>query len=182
MARRPAIVDDSIKDEALPGMEGLPQDPTPAKRGPGRPKGSTTKKATPRIRARSSSGQVMSKAQLKAKVATEVYAFATLFVGMWGLKDPCAEVMSEEVQIPGHGTEERLAAIVTKVVDIMARNDAVLQFAATSGLIGEVGMLASLLWPVAKQVYSAHGPGGHGHEHEGNDVTDYDRYPAPALA
>lgn len=179
MPRARAIKDTGIVDESLPGM---PQDPAPAgaKRGPGRPRGSTTKKTTAKIGIRGSDGRAVSKAQLKQQVATELYGFASLFAGMWSLRDPiCAGVLTEEVTLPGLGTQERLAAIVDQAVEILARNDKVLTVLAAGGVIGQVGMLASLLMPVAKQVWHSHGPGGdqHGIESE----VDYEKYPAPAL-
>lgn len=179
--KRPDIVDTGIKDESLPGM---PADPPPVeRRGPGRPKGAkTAAKTAPMIRS-ASTGRAMSKAQAKAKVATELYGFASLLVGMWEMRDPeCAAPWSEEVTLPA-GRQDRLSAVVERVVEIFARNDAVLNAMATTGLIGEIGMLASLLWPAVKTVWQHHGPGGAGHQSAEVGAEDYaQRYPAPALA
>lgn len=184
MPRARTVAEDAsaIRDEVIPGLE---QDPAPVRRGPGRPPGTknTPKPANPKIKMRNSSGQVMSKAQLKAKVATEIYGFASMFVGLLGMKDACADVFLEEARMPDGSTQERLAAIVGKTVDILARNDNVLSAMATTGLIGELSMLGALLAPVVKQVWAAHGPGGHGHREELGDVGEYaHRYPAPSLA
>jgi len=54
---------------------------------------------------------------------------------------------------------------------------------AKSGLIGEIGMLGSLLYPVGKQIWQAHGPNGTGHRPVEELHDEYvDRYPAPSLA
>ena len=175
------IKDSGIADEALPGMAADPA-PVVSKRGPGRPRGSKAAAKPVKILRDSGTGRAMSKAQAKEKVATELYGFASLMVGMWEMRDPeCAAPWTEEVNLPG-GRQERLAAVVGKVVDIFARNDAVLNAMATTGMIGEIGMLASLIWPAVKTAWSHHGPGGMGHQ-EQLGVEDYARqYPAPALA
>jgi hypothetical protein len=173
--RRAAVDDGGIKDEAFPGM---PQDPAPAKRGPGRPAGSTTKKrAAPAV-----SGE-LTKAQIKSKVSIELYAFARMFVEMWEIRDPhCAAPWLEVTDTP-RGQQERLAAIVDSTVNLLSRNDAVLSFMATSGVIGEALMLGSLLLKPVKTIVKAHGPGGMGHGIEEGTDDDYSaRYPAPALA
>lgn len=181
--KKPEIVDAGIQDESLPGM---PPDPQPVeRRGPGRPRGSktATKAAPPKMIRDTGTGRAMSKAQAKAKVATELYGFGSLLVGLWEMRDPeCAAPWTEQVDIPG-GRQERLAAVVEKVVDIIARNDAALSALATSTMIGEGAILASLLWPPVKTVWRHHGPGGAGHHHGEDGAEDYaQRYPAPALA
>jgi hypothetical protein len=119
---------------------------------------------------------------MKAKVATELYGFASMFAGIWGMRDPCAAVLAEVVPTP-EGDRERLEAIVMRTVDILARNDSVLGALAKSGLIGEIGMLGSLLYPVGKQIWQAHGPNGTGHRPVEELHDEYvDRYPAPSLA
>jgi hypothetical protein len=123
----------------------------------------------------------MTKAQLKRNVAIEMYGFAQMFAGILGMKDPdCIEPLFEKVETPD-GTQERLAAIVDRTVNLLARSDKVLSGLATTGIIGEIAMLGGLLLPVAKQVWQAHGPGGHGHK-TGENVDDLAKYPAPAFA
>jgi hypothetical protein len=181
-ARAGAIADSGIVDESLPGM---PADPQPVtRRPPGRPRGSkTVKKAAPaKIIRDSSSGRAMSKAQAKAKVATELYGVASLMVGMWEMRDPdCAGVWTDTLELPS-GTQERLAAVVERVVDIFARNDAVLSAMATTGILGEVALLGSLIWPALKKAWQHHGPNGVGHGGGEEAGMDYARqYPAPSL-
>lgn len=186
MPRPRAIKDSEIVDVPLPGTEGLEPDPQPgaARRPPGRPRGSRTNPAKKGIVNRSATtGKAMSKAQLKAHVANELYAFASMFVGLIGMKDPvCTQVLTEDVALPEGGTQERLAAIVDRTVTLLARSDKALSTLATTGVIGEVVMLGSLLVPVARQVWHAHGPNGIGHKEEENLDDIQGRYPAPALA
>lgn len=173
-----------IEDIKLPGLEGIDHDrqpdaPPPRKRG--RPAGSTTKATGGGIAFRSGTGKATSKAQVKSQVATELYGFATLFVGMWEYRDPCASVLTEYVEFDGRQTD-RLAAIVQQTVEILSRSDKVLNALANAGMIGQLGMLAGLLYPVVRQVWSAHGPGGTGHGEEASEDGYQDRYPAPTLA
>jgi len=182
MARRSGTA--ALEDQALPGLDGLDQDPAPAAARPrrGRPPGSRSKSTITKSTPRSAAGRVLSKTQMKAKVATELYGFASMFAGIWGMRDPCAAVLAEVVPTP-EGDRERLEAIVMRTVDILARNDSVLGALAKSGLIGEIGMLGSLLYPVGKQIWQAHGPNGTGHRSVEELQDEYvDRYPAPSLA
>ena len=174
----PQIKDSGIVDQALPDM---PPDPAPvAKRGPGRPRGAKTTKPVKMVR--DSGGRAMSKAQAKDKVATELYGLASLMVGMWEMRDPeCAGPWTEEVNLPG-GRQERLAAVVGKVVDILARNDSVLNALATTTMLSEGAVLAGLIWPPVRTVWRHHGPGGMGHQPM-QEAEDYARqYPAPEFA
>lgn len=165
----------------MPGLENLAQDPQPAaKRRPGRPAGSVTKKRT----ATKAAPGDLTKAQLKAKVKTELYAFASMGFEMWEINDPdCAGPWLDSVNTP-YGEMQRLEAIIDRMVDIMARNDSVLEFFAKTGVIGEGLMLGQLLMKPIKALIKAHGPGGTGHRRNEEEIaSDYQaRYPAPALA
>ncbi len=163
-ARKPtAVLDDPPFDL------DLPTDPEPAaaktRRPTGRPPGRPRK-----IAARTPSGRIQSKASLMAQVQTEAEMYLTLFVGAWGMRDPeCAEVANQ--QIP---------EIAARVVKILSRNETLLAKVADSGILGDVAMLISALMPVGRQVWRAHGPGGHGHAPV---EVDHDalaaRYPVP---
>lgn len=173
-----------IVDEVLPGLDGLNADPQPVtKRPPGRPRGSGTKAAaSSRIAHRAPSGKVLSKAQVMAQVSEEAHAILTMLIGAWGIKDEeCAGVWFEGVQTAS-GVQERLAAVVDRVVALIARSDRLLALAAKGGLFAEIASMGALLMPVFKQVWSAHGPGGHGHAAPEQIAQDYARYPAPSLA
>jgi hypothetical protein len=175
----------AIIDESLPGLNDLDQDPQPAagRRGPGRPRGSKTAPVK-KIAHRAPSGKAMSKDQLKRNVAVEMYGFASMFAGILGMKDPdCVSPAFDQVDTPD-GQQERLAAIVDRTVNLLARSDKVLSGLATTGIIGEIAMLGSLLIPWGRQVWQAHGPNGHGHkQHEEGNIDDLKaKYPAPALA
>lgn len=186
MPRPRRVAEEPIKDEALPGLSDLDQDPQPAgSRRRGRPPGSTTKKAAPKITARTSTGRVASKAQLKAQVATELYGIVSMFAALWDMRDPeCAGVLTEQVMTI-NGQQERLAAIVEQTVELLSGNDKVLAAMANAGMIGRASVLAGLLVPVGKTVWKAHGPGGHRHGAAGleGDPNGYAaHYPAPTLA
>lgn len=164
-----------IVDGPMPGLENIEQDPTPARRS------RAAAKTAPKKAAGRAPGRPTNKQQLKDKVMTELYAVASMAVGLWGMRDPCADVMLEQVPVLGGQTVERLEEICRRTVELLARNERVLEAFATAGFLGEATMLGTLLIPIAKRVYSAHGPGGHGHK--GDEVeVDYGRYPAPALA
>lgn len=171
MPRRKAAPE-VLVDDPMPGLENLKADPAPP-RGPGRPAKTTTAKATSRARA-----GTRSTAQLRSIVETQLLGIGTMLVGIWGLKDPCAEVMTEHVDAFGC---DRLTAIVRQAVDIMAENDKVLAAMAEAGLVTKIALMVSTAAPVAARVWRAHGPGGHGHDIEPQEI-DYGRYPAPALS
>lgn len=171
-ARNTRPVNQAIEDEIM--AKELPADPEPAKRGRGRPRGSTTSRA--------SAGTSAGTAALKKQVHTELYAFASMFAGIWEMRDPeCAAVLNEKINRPDGSQARRLEEIITQTVDILARSDKVLAVLANAGLTGQLVMLGSLVMPVAKQVWKAHGPNGTGHG-ESEPVYDTRNYPAPALA
>lgn len=163
-----------LEDSPIPGLEDLKPDPAPAKR-PGRPP--RTVAAGRPSRARSASG-AKSNAQLRAAVETQLIGFGTLLVGIWGMKDPCSEVMTEHIDAFGC---DRLTALARQAVDIMAENDKVLSAMAEAGLVTKILLFGSTLAPVVGRVWKAHGPGGHGHDTHLEDI-DYGRFPAPALS
>lgn len=175
-------------EEGLPGLDDLVQDPAPAprrshhkaramaapaKRAPGRPRGTGP---------RTSAGRLMSKAAMQAKVSAELYTYLSVFAAAWELRDPqCASVLFEEVRIPTEGgmvEVERLQGIVDRLVAMIARNSTVLETMAKSGIIGEMALLGHLLLPLGRAVWSAHGPTGVGHRApEGNVSDNAERYP-----
>jgi hypothetical protein len=162
----------------------VPADPAP-KRGPGRPRKetATTQGNRSRVPARTASGKIMSKSAMQAKVAAELYTYLSLFAAGWEMRDPeCAAVVYDQVTIPterGPVQVERLQGVVDRMVAIISRNQAVLETMANSGIIGEIAMIGHLLWPIGRQLWSAHGPAGRGHTNEQEQGDDYaSRYPA----
>jgi hypothetical protein len=159
-----------LDDPPMDGLEGLASDPEPAAARPrrGRPPSKTTT-GTRKISTRSASGRIVSKASLTNQVRDEIETYLTLFVGTWGLRDPeCADVAAR--QIP---------EIAERVAKIVSRNDKLLAKLAESGVFGEVALLVAALLPVGRQVWAAHGPGGHGHAPEAVNADDLAaRYPA----
>lgn len=186
MPRRRAA-EDVLVDQELPadGMPaGVPADPAP-KRGPGRPRKevATEQGNRGRVPARTSSGRIMSKAAMQAKVGTELYSYLSLVAAGWELRDPeCAGSLYDQVTIPGPNgpvTVERLQGIVDRLVAIISRNDKVLQTFAQSGILGELAVIGTLAFPIFKQMWSAHGPGGRGHVNQVEQLGDLNaRFPA----
>lgn len=197
MARRKVTTDEfPLPGESkLPGMEGLgelDQDPQPAAT---RTRTRRTTKAAPakaagnrgKIAARTSSGRIMTKAQMTAKVRAELYLWCSAGVAIWDDRDEeCASVMFDAVNVPtpdGMVEQERLSAIVDKMVDMIARNDKTLEFLANTGLFGDAGVLLSLLVPIGKRVWKNHGPNGLGHRPA--EIVEQERetlYPAYSAA
>lgn len=159
-----------LEDTPLDGLEDLKTDPEPAAARPRRgrpPKAATGSRG--KIVARTSAGRIQSKAALIGQVRDELELYLTVFVGTWGMRDPeCAQVAQQ--QIP---------EISDRVVKLLSRNDKLLTKVAESGIFGEIAMLVSALLPIGRQVWQAHGPGGHGHAPaEVNDADLAARYPA----
>lgn len=186
MARRAAA---DLVDQELPGLE-LDADPEPRAPRRGRPRKTTTpvKAAGTRgkIPARTSSGQIMSKNAMISKVQGEIYTWLSLFAAAWEIRDPeCASVLYEPATVPGPNGPaqvERLAAITDRLVAMIARNDAVLETLAKSGIIGDAAVLGGLLLPVGRQLWRAHGPMGVGHAQEGQESADDVAAQYPAYA
>lgn len=169
-----AIQDDGIENVSLPGM---PQDPPP-KRGPGRPRKAA---APPRDKA---TGRITSVAAMKQSAIAQLHAMASMALGVLSMKDDCAGMMFEEVDLPGIGRKERLEALIERVVEILAKSPKALELVANSGILADGAIFGIILMPVIKQVWSAHGPGGHrhGYSEEMNPEEVSARYPAPQLA
>lgn len=182
MPRARKVTADVLEDTPLPGMP-LDGDPAPAaaRRGPGRPRKVTgvPVKSTGnrgRVPARTAKGRIVSKEAMMAKVYADAYTYASLLHAAWDFKDPeCAAVWMEPVE--SLGGQQRLAALIERLVTIVARNDSMLAAAYNSGIFGEAAIMASLLFPPIKQLWKAHGPNGTGHQDQGEGF-DADRYPA----
>lgn len=179
MPRTRATLSDA---EALGLAADLPADPqpkTPAKRGPGRPRKATGNAG--KIPTRNASGRIASKADMIATVKAQIYVVAAPLLAVWEIRDPeCASVMSEPTMTGG----DRLEEIIDRIVAIIARNTAVLEFMAKSTALADAGMLVTLLAPIAKKVWQHHGPNGFGHTQDPEAAHgDYSaRYPAYAPA
>jgi hypothetical protein len=197
--RRPTA---STNPDAFPGdqpleggLESLGQDPTPtATRTPRKRVGRPAKAVGNRgkISARSPSGRVMSKAQMIDKVSAEIYMYLSLAANGWelaeelrGVADPCARVLFEDVRVPtpdGVVVTERLAGVAERITSIVARNDKLLATVAKSGIIGDLAVLVTLLWPVGRLVVVNHLLGsGHGTRMEASPDDLAGRYPVPAF-
>lgn len=161
-----------LVDVPLEGLD-LDQDPTPVRRGPGRPRKTTAPApAKPvgsrKITARTPTGRIASKQSMVSEARDEIEMLLTLGVMGWSARDPeCAAVAEQQVPI-----------IADRMVAIIARNDKVLRKIAETGILGDIVKLAAATLPVIKAVWQAHGPTGTGHG-EAPDV-DLDRYPAYA--
>lgn len=116
-----------------------------------------------------------------AKVETEIYTYLSLAVGVWEVMDPdCASILTEQCVVPGDRgpvTMERLEAITNRLVKIAAKNERVLNVLAQSAVLGDIGVLATLLRPVVVQVYRHHGP-GRNRKGRGVDLDGFPSYDA----
>lgn len=163
-----------LVDQELP----LDLDPAPAAARTRAPRKAAAVKATGtrgKIPARTPTGRVMSKAQMQAKVRDEVVMYLGLVHGGWDLRDPeCASVVDQD----------RLDVIADRVTSMIARSDSLLEMASKTGIIGDIVGLLNALFPVAKAIWRAHGPGGHGHgpieEREHDYAAQYPAYPGVA--
>jgi hypothetical protein len=182
MPRKRVIAPELPADMPLPGMPGETADPEPGQpRRRGRPPGSRTRTTTTRARApRATTGRAMTKAQMVGKVRDELYLWGSIVIGTWAMRDPCAEMMLDTARIGGED-RERLEAFVDRLAGMIGRNDKLLQIAASSGIVGEVAALAAIVYPVGREIFRIHGPGGHGHQIEGIP-DDSGAYPAWSAA
>lgn len=115
----------------------------------------------------------MSKAAMQEKVSTEIYAVVSMMAAGWEFRDPeCAKVVFE----PTNSGDERLKAITDRITAMVARNNDLLVKFAQTGLLGDILQLIILVFPIAKAVFKAHGPGGTGHGEE--MAFDASSYPA----
>jgi hypothetical protein len=161
MPRRAAVVaDDPPLGDAM-DQDQLPLDPPPARRAAGRPRKAAAKRAPAKrtgtrgqIAVRTPSGTIMSKTQMQTKVRGEIEMYLNLAAAGWSLRDPiCASSASEE----------RIAKMADALVAMISRDDKLLAYAAKSGILGDIAMFCNAAWPIAKEVYRHHGPGGDGH-------------------
>lgn len=177
MPRTKRVTSDTLTDAPFPELAELDPaaaDPTPgqAPKRRGRPPGSTNKTGTRgRIATRTPSGRIASKAQMQAKVREEVELWLSLGQGLWETRDPeCASTASPE----------RIATIADSLTALIARSPRLLEYAASSGVIGDVIRLITAAAPIVVAVLKAHGPAGHGHSQDAdiNDVNDFPAYAA----
>ena len=158
---------------ALAGLDDLPPDPAPAApKRRGRPPGSGTKKPT--IPARRGNGTIMSQSEMIDAVKGQLMMLVLPAAAAWEMRDPeCASVLSDEVNAKG---DTRLEAIIDRMMAMISRQPAVLAFMAKNTLLLELGQMATLLTPVIKQVWKAHGPTGTGHHvDEQEQASAYER-------
>jgi hypothetical protein len=111
---------------------------------------------------------------MQAKVREEAFTYLSLMAAGWEIRDPwCA----------AQATEERIGVVADQFVAMVSRSDSLLQSVASSGIIGNVIMMMNALFPIVREVWRAHGPGGHGHQDQGGDEGDVTaRYPAYAAS
>lgn len=151
----------------------IDQDPAPVAPAPrrGRPPGKATAR---KVAARTSTGRIMSKAQMTDKVRAEVGMYLGLVVAGWEIRDPiCAQ----------SATQERLDVIADRVTSMIARSDSMLELAAKSGILGDIIALIHAALPIISTVWAAHRPGGHGHKSVEEVAGDYaEQFPAYAGA
>lgn len=167
-----------LVDQELPGLDEFDKDPEPVAARPrrGRPPAKTSGSQKARIPARTPAGRIMSKAQMITKVQAEVSMYLMLAQGAWDLRDPtCAAV----------ATQDRLDIMAESMTNMIARNETMLKYAASSGIIGDIVKILHAVLPIAREVWRNHGPGGLGHQSI-EEVTDAyaQRFPpyAPAVA
>jgi hypothetical protein len=109
---------------------------------------------------------MVSKTAQVNQVRAEVQTYLTLANAAFMIRDPsCASVV--QVQIP---------EIADATAALIGRNEAMLAVMTKSGILTDVIRLLGAALPIVRVIWSAHGPGGSGHELEERD--DADRYPA----
>lgn len=178
-----------IDDPGLPGESDLDQDVTPAKRGPGRPRKSTT--AAPAKRpgrkpgsvsvtaARNASGQIMSKRQMMDNVAGELGLILTIGVGALELRDPeMAAAFIEPINLGRLGEVDPIEGFTDRIVNLLARNEKALAYAAKGGVVTEVAIAGFIAFTVARRM------GQISADRRTEGAVDLDGYPAyqPAAA
>lgn len=125
-----------------------------------------------RIPVRTPAGKIASKAQQIETVREQIEFFLSLGAAGWAMRDEeCAAT----------ATDERIGKFTEGLTRMVARSPKLLNYAATTGILGDIVMMLSAAVPVATAVWKAHGPNGHRHgvrdELEG---LDSDRFPAYA--
>jgi len=148
-------------------------DPEPTAARARRTRRTPAKTTPPRVRSRATSGRILSKAAMQTKVREEIEMYLSLAQGAWSLRDECAEAASPE----------RIAVIADSLTAMISRSDALLEMASKSGIIGEIVKLLTVMMPIARAVWSAHGPSGSGHRPPEEVQRDWaHQYPAPTIA
>lgn len=167
-----------LVDQQLPGLDDLDKDPEPTAARTTRARRATPAKAAGnrgKVPARTASGRIMSKAQMQSKVREEVAMYLSLMAGGWELRDPiCSQA----------ATQERIDVIADRITSMIARSDSLLEMATKTGIIGDIVALASAAFPIIREVWRAHGPGGTGHASVEEVQRDYAAQfpPYPAVA
>lgn len=166
-----------LVDQELPGLDDLDKDPEPTAARTTRTRRAPAKAAGNRgkVPARTASGRIMSKAQMQSKVRDEVGMYLSLMAGGWELRDPiCSQA----------ATQERIDTIADRITSMIARSDSLLEMATKTGIIGDIVALISAAFPIVREVWRAHGPGGTGHETVEEVQRGYaEQFPAyPAVA
>lgn len=119
---------------------------------------------------------------MQAKVSSEIYAYVSMAAAGWEMRDPeCAGVLYEAVTIPGPGGPvevQRLQAITDRIVAMISRNDDLLKKFSESGILGEIAVLGTLLFPIGRALWAHHGPTGTGHQVGQGGGFDVDQFPA----
>jgi hypothetical protein len=169
VAKKTAAPAAELEDQELPGLERLEQDPPPRRR-PGRPRKSVAAGNAGRIPARTPSGKIASKASMQADVRAQLTVYLASGAALWSLRDPiCA----------AEATEERIETVADGLTAMLSRSPAALEFAAKSGILGDIAKILHAALPVVRAVWRHHGPGGTGHGTE--DQIDHGSYPPYAV-
>jgi hypothetical protein len=165
MARRAAGDELATIDEAV-AFEGIGgDDPTPGTK-PRRTRRATNTGNRGRIPARTAGGKIKSKAEKVAEVHAQLYTVMGLGAALWASRDEeCAS----------SATPERIDAMAEGFTSLIARHPTALDYAASSGIIGDVFKILAAAVPIVTTVFRAHGPGGHGHQSE-ESAHDIDRF------
>lgn len=184
--RRPSTA--LIDDPGLPGEPDLDQDITPPSR-VGRPRKTATSSAAPpkrrpgrppgsgSIAARDAGGKIMSVQQMKDEVAGELGMLLTLGVAGLELRDPdMASAFLEPVSLGRLGEVDPIEGFVDRVVNLLARNQKALAYAAKGGIITDIGVAAYIALTVARRCGQV---SSYRREQERGGLSD-DQFPAYA--
>lgn len=167
----------NLDEFGLPGGDPADQEKTPDATPVRARRASASTGTRGKIPLRTPRGTIASKAEKTAKVRTDILAYLTMLSGAWSVGDPCGDLMFEQVTYDGIKVQ-RVEALADAMTAIIARNDAVLDMVAKSGVVADLAKLGALVWPIARAVMKAHGPGGSGHAERAPE--DFDAYPAYA--
>lgn len=132
----------------------------------GRPVG-RPRKAAPRT----TSGRIMSKAQMVDQVRDEFELYLTLGIAPWAMRD----------EVCGRAALEQAPAIADALASIAARNDKVLGKLVATGILADLAKLGAAALPVIQIAWAHHGPNGTGHKPAEELEADYaQRFPTYA--